>query len=63
MRIAKPLLSITTPVGVIGGLREAYRFSPGVAFLMFALVSMITVAAVMVVSTVRAERAANGGQR
>jgi hypothetical protein len=57
MKIAKPLLSVTTPVGVIGGLREAYRFSPGIAFLMFALLAMMTVAAVTVIGTIRAERA------
>jgi len=58
MKIAKPLLLVTTPLGVIGGLRTAYLFSPGLAFLMLALVSMIAVAASTVVMTIRAEQRA-----
>ena len=58
MRIAKPLLAVTTPIGVLGGLRTAYLFSPGLAFLMLALLSMIGVAATMVVMTIRAEQRA-----
>jgi hypothetical protein len=59
MRIAKPLLLIATPLGVIGGLREAWRFSPGLAFLMLALLAMISAAFAMVVKTVRDEKKAD----
>ena len=59
MRIAKPLLLITTPLGVIGGLREAWRFSPGLAFLMLMLLALISTAFVMVVKTVRDEKKAD----
>ncbi|MEQ1581720.1 MAG: hypothetical protein ABL964_14110 [Steroidobacteraceae bacterium] len=59
MRIAKPLLLITTPLGVIGGLREAWRFSPGLAFLMLALLALISAAFAMVVKTVRDEKKAD----
>jgi hypothetical protein len=59
MRIAKPLLLITTPLGVIGGLREAWRFSPGLAFLMLALLTLISAAFAMVVKTVHDEKKAD----
>jgi hypothetical protein len=59
MRIAKPLLLITTPLGVIGGLREAWRFSPGLAFLMLALLLLVSAAFAMVVKTVRDEKKAD----
>jgi hypothetical protein len=59
MRIAKPLLLIVTPLGVIGGLREAWRFSPGLAFLMLALLALLSAAFGMVVKTVRDEKKAD----
>lgn len=55
MRIAKPLLLITTPLGVIGGLHEAWRLAGGLVFLMFALVAMIGAAIGMLVMTIRKE--------
>lgn len=58
MKIAKPLLLITTPLGLFGGLREAYRFNPGLAFLMFALILMIGAAVGMLVGTARREQMA-----
>jgi hypothetical protein len=57
MRIAKPLLLITTPVGVIGGIHEAYRLAGGLAFLMVALLLMISAAIGMLVLTIRREAA------
>ena len=56
MRIAKPLLLITTPIGVVMGIYEAFRLTGGLAFLMIALVLMMSAAAAMVVSTVRREQ-------
>jgi hypothetical protein len=56
MRIAKPLLLILTPVGVAGGLYEAYRFGSGLAILMLALVTFIGVAIFSIVYTIRRER-------
>jgi hypothetical protein len=56
MRLAKPLLLIITPLGVAGGLYEAYRFAGGLAFLMLALLSLIGVAMISVVRTIRRER-------
>ena len=59
MRIAKPLLLVITPLGIIGGLYEAYRFGSGLAFLMLALISLIGAAMWSVVRTIRRERHAD----
>lgn len=56
MRIAKPLLLITTPVGVAFGLYEAWRLAGGLVFLMVALLGVISVAMLSVVRTVRREQ-------
>lgn len=58
MRIAKPLLLITTPIGVALGLYEAWRLAGGLVFLMVALLGLISVAMISVVLTIRRERAA-----
>jgi hypothetical protein len=58
MRIGKPLILLITPLGVIGGLREAYRINPGLAFLMFSLLMMISAAVGMLVLTVYKEKKA-----
>ena len=42
MRIAKPLLLITTPIGVAGAVYEAFRLAGGLAILMIALLLMIS---------------------
>jgi hypothetical protein len=55
MRIAKPMLLITTPIGLGFGIYEAFRLAGGLAFLMIALVSLIGVAMATVVVTVRRE--------
>ena len=41
MKIAGPLLLITTPVGVVAGLREAWRFHWWLAVLMAALLAVL----------------------
>jgi hypothetical protein len=56
MRIAKPLLLITTPIGVIGGLYEGWRLAGGLVFLMTAFVALISVAMWSVVRVVRREQ-------
>ncbi len=58
MRIAKPLLLVMTPIGVIGGVIEALRISGGLAFLMIALLLFISAAFGMLVLTIRKEQAA-----
>ncbi len=58
MRIAKPVLLVTTPIGVVWGLLEAYRLAGGLVILMAAMVGTLTAAAGTVVATVRRERTA-----
>lgn len=57
MRIAKPLLLVTTPLGVLGGIYEGYRLAGGLVFLMVALLLMISAAIGMLVMTIRREAA------
>jgi hypothetical protein len=57
VKIAKPLLLVTTPIGVIGGIHEGYRLAGGLVFLMVALLLMISAAIGMLVLTVRREAA------
>jgi hypothetical protein len=56
MRIAKPLLLVSTPLGIVTGLIEAYRLVGGLAILMFAMMGMLGVAAASVVFTIRKEK-------
>jgi hypothetical protein len=64
MRIAKPLLLVTTPVGVVGALHEAFRLAGGLGFLMLAMLSMVGIAMGGLVRTIRREQrqAAAGAQ-
>jgi hypothetical protein len=55
MKIAKPLLLITTPIGVIEGFYECYRLAGGLLFLMVAMVGVMVVAMASVISTIRRE--------
>jgi uncharacterized protein (DUF58 family) len=57
MKIAKPLILLTTPIGVIGGVIEGYRLAGGLVFLMIALLMMIGAAIGMLVLTIRREEA------
>jgi hypothetical protein len=56
MRIAKPMLLVTTPIGLVFGIYEGYRLAGGLVFLMIALISLISVAMATVVVTVRREK-------
>jgi hypothetical protein len=58
MKIAKPLLLITTPIGLAVGLYEGYRLAGGLVFLMAAMIAVIGVAMGSVVLTIRREREA-----
>lgn len=60
MRIAKPMLIVLTPLGVVFGLREAWRLAGGLAFLMAMLVVFIGTALGSLVYVARRERAAQG---
>jgi hypothetical protein len=56
VRIAKPILLVTTPVGLAWGLYEAHQLAGGLVFLMAALIAVIAVAMISVVLTIRRER-------
>jgi hypothetical protein len=58
MRIAKPMLLVTTPIGVVGGLVEAYRLAGGLVIVMVAMVGVIGAAIAGVVGIIRSERKA-----
>jgi hypothetical protein len=55
MRIAKPLLLITTPIGVLDGFYECYKLAGGLLFLMVAMVGVLVVAFATVIATIRRE--------
>ena len=56
MKIAKPLLLVSTPLGMVTGLIEAYRMIGGLAILMFAMMGLLGVAAAGLVLTIRREK-------
>lgn len=57
MRIARPILLVSTPVGVLFGLREAWRLAgPGMAVLMALLLAIVSTFIWMTVRTIRKER-------
>ncbi len=58
MRIAKPLLLVSTPIGVGMGLYEAFRLAGGLVLLMAAMVATLGAAMGSVIMTIRRERAA-----
>jgi len=55
MRIAKPLLLISTPIGVIAGLREAWRFHAWLAVLMALLLAVVSLFIAMTVRVAQRE--------
>ena len=57
MRIARPILLVSTPVGVVFGLREAWRLAgPGMALLMAAMLAVVGALVWMTVRVIRRER-------
>ena len=58
MRIARPILLVSTPIGVVFGLREAWRLAgPGMAVLMALLLAVVSAFIWMTVRAIRRERA------
>jgi hypothetical protein len=57
VRIAKPILLVTTPIGVLFGLREAWRLAgPRMAVLMALMLAVVGAFAWWTVRRIRAER-------
>lgn len=57
MRIAKPLILISVPVGLAYGLYEGYRLAGGLVFVMGALILLMGAGIGLVVMTARREEA------
>jgi hypothetical protein len=55
MRIAKPILMVTTPIGLMEGFYECYKLAGGLLFLMVAMVGVMVVALATVIATIRRE--------
>ena len=59
MRIARPILLVSTPIGVIFGLREAWRLAgPKMAVLMAVMLAVVGALVWWTVRRIRAEHAA-----
>jgi len=58
MKIAKPILLVSTPVGVVLGLIEGYRLAGGLVVLMALMLGVVSIAAATVISTIRREQRA-----
>lgn len=56
MRIAKPILMVTTPAGLVGGFYEAYRLTDGLVWLMVAMVAVLTAFVAFMVGIARREQ-------
>jgi hypothetical protein len=58
LRTARPLLLVTTPIGVIFGLREAWRLAgPKMALLMALMLAVVSALIWMTVRRIRIEQA------
>src|ERR1700751_850510 len=55
LRIAKPLLLVTTPLGLLEGFYECYKLAGGLLFLMVAMVGVLVAALGTVIATIRRE--------
>ena len=62
MKIAKPLLLVSTPIGVVGGLHEAWRLVGGLSVLIIVMLGILGFAAASVILTIRREQRAHGEQ-
>jgi uncharacterized membrane protein len=63
VRIAKPILLVTTPIGLLEGFYECYKLAGGLLFLMAAMVGVVGVAFWTVVATIRREERASAEAR
>lgn len=63
MRISKPLLMVSTPLGVVLGLFEGWRMAGGLVFLMALMMGIVGAGVLGVVRVVRAEAAQQAAAR
>jgi hypothetical protein len=55
VRIAKPILAVTTPLGVALGLRHAWQINPRLAVLMAVMIGIFSLLVWCTVRRIRAE--------
>jgi hypothetical protein len=61
VRIARPILLVSTPIGVLFGLREAWRLAgPGMTVLMALMLAVVSAFIWMTVRTIRKEEQQKG---
>ena len=60
MKIAKPLLLIVTPIGMVIGIHEAWRLAGGLVLLILVMMGGLAIAFATVVNTIRREQRAHG---
>jgi hypothetical protein len=56
MRLAKPILAVTTPLGVAIGLHQAWRINPRLAVLMAVMIGILGALVWYTVRRIRAEQ-------
>jgi hypothetical protein len=62
VRIARPILLVTTPIGVLFGLREAWRLAgPKMALLMAAMLAVVGALVWWTVRRIQAEKKKGSG--
>jgi hypothetical protein len=59
VRIARPLLLIITPLGLLEGFYECYKLAGGLLFLMLAMVGVVAAGFGTVIATIRREERAS----
>ncbi|MCZ8132562.1 MAG: hypothetical protein O9284_14855 [Steroidobacteraceae bacterium] len=57
MKIAKPMLLVSTPIGLAWGLYEGWQLAGGLVVLMFAMIAVLASAFGLLVHTIRREKA------
>lgn len=63
MRIAKPLLLVSTPIGLAFGLYEGWRLAGGLVVIMAMMIALVGAAMLGVVLTVRREQRADAAAK
>ena len=60
MKIAPTLLLVSTPIGLVAGLYEAWRLIGPLTFVLVVMLGLLSAAIGSVVMTIRREQRANG---
>jgi hypothetical protein len=63
MHIGKPLLLVTTPVGLALGIYEGFRLTGGLVVLLVAMIGLFGAGTAWIIATIRRERVESQGRR